>query len=88
MEPYIGYLKPAMGLDVLRCKTEVGVPQELAVFCPAYSLVRVVMLKAGPAAGGAGEPRQLHRRAKVNAARPARRHTAQPGDQPAPARPR
>lgn len=42
----IRHLKQTMGLDVLRCKTEAGVRKELAVFCLAYNLVRVVMLEA------------------------------------------
>src|SRR5205823_6390989 len=46
VETDLGHLKTAMGLDVLRCKTETGVRKELAVFCLAYNLVRVVMLEA------------------------------------------
>jgi hypothetical protein len=46
VETDIGYMKTAMGLDVLRCKTEAGVRKELTVFCLAYNLVRVVMLEA------------------------------------------
>jgi len=46
VETNIGYLKTAMGLDVLRCKTEQGVRKELAMFCLVYNLVRAVMLEA------------------------------------------
>lgn len=34
-----------MGMDVLRCETEAGVRKELAVFCLAYNLVRLVTLE-------------------------------------------
>jgi len=46
VETNIGHLKTTMGLDLLRCKTELGVRKELAVFCLVYNLVRVVMLEA------------------------------------------
>ena len=46
VETGIRHLKTTMGMDVLRCKTEAGVRKELAVFCIAYDLVRVVMLEA------------------------------------------
>ena len=46
VETNIRHLKITMGMDVLRCKTEAGVRKELAVFCIAYNLVRVVMLRA------------------------------------------
>lgn len=46
VETNIRHLKTTMGMDVLRCKTEAGVRKELAVFCIAYNLVRVVMLEA------------------------------------------
>ena len=46
VESNLRHLKITMGLDVLRCKTEAGVRKELAVFCLAYNLVRVVMLQA------------------------------------------
>lgn len=46
VETNIRHLKTTMGMDVLRCKTEAGVRKELAVFCIAYNLVRVVMLAA------------------------------------------
>lgn len=46
VETNIRHLKTTMGMDVLRCKTEAGVRKELAMFCIAYNLVRVVMLRA------------------------------------------
>src|SRR6059058_5014733 len=46
VETNLRHLKITMGLDVLRCKTELGVRKELAVFCLVYNLVRVVMLEA------------------------------------------
>lgn len=46
VETDIRHLKITMGMDVLRCKTEAGVRKELAMFCIAYNLVRVVMLRA------------------------------------------
>jgi hypothetical protein len=46
VETNIRHLKITMGMDVLRCRTEAGVRKELAVFCIAYNLVRVVMLEA------------------------------------------
>jgi hypothetical protein len=46
VETNIGHLKTTMKMDVLHCKTEAGVPKELAVFCLVYNLVRVVMLEA------------------------------------------
>jgi hypothetical protein len=46
VETNLRHLKAAMGLEVLRCKTEAGVRKELAVFCIAYNLVRLVMLEA------------------------------------------
>ena len=46
VETNIRHLKTTMGMDVLRCKTEAGVRKELAMFCIAYNLVRVVMLEA------------------------------------------
>jgi len=45
VETNIGHLKTTMGMDVLHCKTEVGVRKELAIFCLVYNLVRVVMLE-------------------------------------------
>ncbi|MGH7176185.1 MAG: IS4 family transposase, partial [Tepidisphaeraceae bacterium] len=46
VETNIRHLKTTMGLEVLRCKTELGVRKELAVFCLVYNLVRVVMIEA------------------------------------------
>jgi Transposase DDE domain len=46
VETNIRHLKTTMGMDVLRCKTEAGVRKELAMFCIAHNLVRVVMLEA------------------------------------------
>jgi hypothetical protein len=56
VETNLRHLKTTMGMDVLRCKTEEGVRKrsrirrlpgdELAMFCIAYNLVRVVMLEA------------------------------------------
>jgi hypothetical protein len=46
VETNLRHLKAAMGLEVLRCKSEAGVRKELAVFCLAYNLVRLVMLEA------------------------------------------
>lgn len=46
VETNIGHLKTTMKLDVLRCKTEVGIRKELAVFGLVYNLVREVMLTA------------------------------------------
>ena len=46
VETNIRHLKGTMRMDVLRCRTEAGVGKEVAVFCLAYHLVRVVMLEA------------------------------------------
>lgn len=46
VETNLGHLKTTMNMDVLRCQSEQGVRKELAVFCLAYNLVRVVMLEA------------------------------------------
>jgi Transposase DDE domain len=46
VETNLRHLKTTMNMDVLHCKTEAGVRKELAVFCLAYNLVRVVMLEA------------------------------------------
>lgn len=46
VETNLRHLKITMGMDVLHCKTEQGVRKELAMFCLAYNLVRVVMLEA------------------------------------------
>jgi Transposase DDE domain len=47
VETDLRHLKITLGLDVLHCKSEVGVRKELAIFCLVYNLVRVVMLEAG-----------------------------------------
>jgi hypothetical protein len=49
------HMKIAMNMDVLRCKTVVGVLKELAMFAPAYNLVRAVMAGSGRARGVAPE---------------------------------
>ena len=46
VETNLRHLKTTMGLDVLHCKTEVGVRKELVVFCLVYNLVRVIMMQA------------------------------------------
>lgn len=46
VETNLAQVKTTMGLDVLRCRTELGVRKELAIFCLVYNLVRVVMLEA------------------------------------------
>ncbi len=46
VETDLRHLKVTMNMDVLRCKSEAGVRKELAMFCLAYNLVRVVMLEA------------------------------------------
>lgn len=46
VETDLRHLKTTMNMDVLRCKSEEGVRKELAAFCLAYNLVRVVMLEA------------------------------------------
>jgi hypothetical protein len=46
VETNLRHLKITLGLDVLHCKSEIGVRKELAVFCLVYNLVRVLMLEA------------------------------------------
>ena len=46
VETNLRHLKITMGLDVLRCKSEVGVLKELCIFCLVYNLVRLLMLEA------------------------------------------
>ena len=46
VETNLRHLKITLGLDVLHCKSEIGVRKELAVFCLVYNLVRVIMLEA------------------------------------------
>jgi len=40
------HLKTTMGMEVMRCKSVVGVIKELYMFAVAYNLVRLVMLEA------------------------------------------
>lgn len=46
VETNLGHLKTPMKMDVLRCKSVLGVQKELAVFQLVYNLVRLVMLEA------------------------------------------
>ncbi len=46
IETNFGHLKTTMKMDVLKCKTAVGVLKELQVFALIYNLVRQVMLLA------------------------------------------
>ena len=46
VETDLRHLKITLGLDVLHCKSELGVRKELAVFCLVYNLVRLIMLEA------------------------------------------
>lgn len=46
IETNIGHMKTTMKMDVLHCKTEQGVRNELTIFSMVYNLVRVVMLEA------------------------------------------
>jgi len=45
-ETHLGQLKTTMKMDVLRCKTVLGVLKELTVFAIVYNLVRLVILQA------------------------------------------
>jgi len=47
VETNLAHLKTTLGLDVLHCKTFVGVMKELTMFVTAYNLVRRVMRQAG-----------------------------------------
>ena len=49
------HLKITMRMDVLHCKTVGGVLKELAMFAPAYNLVRSVMVESARARGIAPE---------------------------------
>jgi hypothetical protein len=51
VETHLRHLKITMGLDVLRCKSEIAVRKELCVFCLVYNLVRLVMLQAAARQG-------------------------------------
>jgi hypothetical protein len=46
VETNLRHLKITMNMDVLHCKSELGVRKEVSVFCLVYNLVRVVMLEA------------------------------------------
>jgi hypothetical protein len=46
VETNLAQLKATLGLDVLRCKTFVGVMKEVTMFVTAYNLVRRVMRQA------------------------------------------
>jgi hypothetical protein len=45
-ETHLGQLKTTMKMDVLHCKTVLGVLKELTVFAIVYTLVRLVILQA------------------------------------------
>jgi hypothetical protein len=47
VETNLAHLKTTLGMDVLHCKTFVGVMKELTMFVTAYNLVRRVMRQAG-----------------------------------------
>jgi hypothetical protein len=47
VEVNLRHLKGTLGLDVLRCKSYVGVMKELLMFVVVYNLVRRVMVEAG-----------------------------------------
>ncbi|TFG85256.1 MAG: IS4 family transposase [Hyphomicrobiales bacterium] len=51
VETNLRYLKVALGMDVLRCKSVEGVRKELLMFALIYNLVRCVMLAAGKQQG-------------------------------------
>jgi len=51
VETNLAHLKETLGLDVLHCKTFVGVMKELTMFVTAYNLVRRVMRQAGEQQG-------------------------------------
>lgn len=44
VETHIGQLKTTLNMDVLHCKTDVGIHKELVLFALVYNLVRLVML--------------------------------------------
>ena len=46
IETAFGHLKTTMKMDVLHCKTVLGVLKELTVFALIYNLVRLVMLQS------------------------------------------
>jgi hypothetical protein len=45
-ETHLGQLKTTMKMDILHCKTVLGVQKELTVFAIVYNLVRLVMLQS------------------------------------------
>jgi len=49
VETHIGQLKTTLNMDVLHCKTVVGISKELLLFALAYNLVRLVMLHSAHA---------------------------------------
>jgi hypothetical protein len=55
METNLAHLKTTLGLDVLHCKTFVGVMKELTMFVTVYNLVRRVMRQAGEQQGVSAE---------------------------------
>ena len=55
IETNLAHLKTTLGLDVLHCKTFVGVMKELMMFVTAYNLVRRVMRQAGEQQGVSAE---------------------------------
>ncbi|QEL16298.1 IS4 family transposase [Limnoglobus roseus] len=46
VETDLAHWKTTLGMDVLKCETEAGVPKELTAFALVYNLVRVVMWEA------------------------------------------
>ncbi len=46
VETDLSHLKTTLGMDVLHCKTEMGVLKELTTFAIVYNLVRLVVLEA------------------------------------------
>ena len=46
VETHLGQLKTTMKMDVLHCKTVLGVLKELTIFAIIYNLVRLVMLQS------------------------------------------
>ena len=51
IETCFDHLKTTMKMNVLRCKTVLGVQKELAVYLAVYNLVRLAMLKAAARQG-------------------------------------
>ena len=82
VETDLRHLKTTLGMDVLHCDTEAGVLKELTAFAMVYNLVRVVMLRGGPAAGRAGVPHQLGGRLALAGVLGAGRPAAAAGREP------